>query len=259
VLLAALVLHAGKPVSADTLAEVIWDGTPPSGALVTLRSYVLRLRRVLGPQAGARLVTCYPGYLLQAGEGEVDLLRFRCLCREGGAAARAGAWGQAQALLSEALGLWRGAALADIPSESLRRAEVPDLEALRLQAEEWRNDAALHLGGHAELVPGLQSLAARHPLREGFHIQLMLALYRCGRQAEALAAYQRARDILVAELGIEPGPGLRDLQQQILSADPALAAAGRVGPSRLNLSGARRGNCRRRCRASPAARLNSRR
>ena len=223
VLLAALLLHTGKPVSADALAEAVWDRAAPPGADVTLRSHVLRLRRVLGPRAGARLVTCSPGYLLQAQDDEVDLLRFRRLCRDGGGAARAGAWGRAHVLLGEALDLWRGAPLADIPSESLRQNEIQDLEALRLQAEEWRTDAALHLGGHAELVPGLHSLTAQHPLRERFHGQLMLALYRCGRQAEALAAYQHARNILIEELGTEPGPELQDLHQQILSADPALA------------------------------------
>jgi DNA-binding SARP family transcriptional activator/tetratricopeptide (TPR) repeat protein len=231
VLLAALLMHAGQLVPADVLAEVVWDGSPPSGALVTLRSHVLRLRRVLGPRAGARLVTRHPGYLLQAGEDEVDVLRFRCLCRDGGAALREGTWDRADGLLGEALDLWRGAPLADIPSESLRRDEVQDLEELRLQAEEWRADAALHLGRHAELVPGLQSLAARHPLRERFHGQLMLVLYRCGRQAEALAAYQCARDVLAGELGVEPGPDLRELHQRILSADPALAVTGPARPA----------------------------
>jgi DNA-binding SARP family transcriptional activator len=231
VLLAALLLNARKPVPADVLADVVWDGIPPSGAAVTLRSHVLRLRRVLGPRAGARLVTRHPGYLLQAGDDEVDVLRFRCLCRDGGGALREGEWGRADVLLGEALGLWRSSPLADIPSESLRRDEGQDLEAMRLQAEEWRTDAALCLGRHAELIPGLQFLATHHPLRERFHCQLMMALYRCGRQAEALAAYQHARDILVEELGIEPGPGLQDLHQRMLSADPALAATEAARPT----------------------------
>jgi DNA-binding SARP family transcriptional activator len=230
-LLAALMMQPGNPVSAGALAEVLWDGSPPPGADVTLRSHVLRLRRALGPQAGARLVTRHPGYLLQASEDEVDVLRFRALCRHGHAALREGAWARAEELLDTALGLWRGAPLADIPSEQLIREEVPGLADLRLQAEEWRADAALHLGRHAELVPGLRSLAAQHPLRERFHGQLMLALYRCDRQAEALAAYQHARGILVAELGTEPGPGLQDLHQRILSADSALARPG-PGPGR---------------------------
>ena len=222
-LLTALLLHAGHPVPADALAEVVWDGAPPPSAAITLRSYILRLRRGLGPRAGTRLVTQHPGYLLAATEDEVDVLRFRRLCRDGGTALREGAWERADGLLGEALALWRDAPLTDIPCESLRRDEGQDLEVLRLQAEEWRIGAALHLGRHDELVPGLQSLAARHPLRERFHHQLMLALYRCGRQAEALAAYQRARDVLVEELGTEPGPDLRGLHQRILSADPVLA------------------------------------
>jgi DNA-binding SARP family transcriptional activator len=223
VLLAALLMHAGNPVAADALAEMVWDGSPPSGAAVTLRSHVLRLRRVLGPRVGARLVTRYPGYLLRAEEDEVDVLQFRGLCRDGGAALREGAWARADVLLDKALGLWRGIPLADVPSELLLREEVPGLEEMRLQAEEWRADAALHLGRHDELVAGLQSLTAKHPLRERLHAQLMLALYRCGRQAEALAAYQHARHVLIDEVGTEPGPELRQLHQQVLSANPALA------------------------------------
>jgi tetratricopeptide (TPR) repeat protein/DNA-binding SARP family transcriptional activator len=223
VLLAALLVRAGEVVPADTLAEVVWDGAPPGAAEVTLRSHVSRLRRVLGPTAGARVVTRYPGYLVQAGDDEVDLLRFRCLTREGGAASRAGEWGRAWEVLGEGLGLWRGEPLADVPSEVLRRDEVPGLEQLRLQAVEWQMDAGLRLGRHAELVAELQSLVVQEPLRERFHGQLMLALVRCGRRAEALEAYQRARDVLVGELGTEPGAALRELHQRILTADPALA------------------------------------
>jgi DNA-binding SARP family transcriptional activator len=223
VLLAALLMHAENPVPADALAEMVWDGSPPPGAAVTLRTHVLGLRRALGARAGARLVTRHPGYLFQAADDEVDVLRFRCLCREGRAALREDAWARANGLLGEALALWRGAPLADVPSELLLREEVPGLEELRLQAEEWRADAALHLGRHDEIVAELQSLAVKHPLRERFHAQLMLALYRCGRQADALTAYQRARHILIDQLGTEPGPELQQLHQQLLSADPALA------------------------------------
>jgi DNA-binding SARP family transcriptional activator len=236
VLLAALMLQAGKPVTADALAEVVWDGSPPSGAAITLRSHVLRLRRVLGPRAGARVLTRPAGYLLEAGNDEVDVLRFRCLCRDGSAAAQAGSWERSLELLGEALDLWRGAPLADVPSEQLRREEARGLEALRLQAEEWRLDAALHLGGHADLVPRLQALTAQHPLREHFHSQLMLALYRSGRQAEAMAVYQRARDLLVEELGTEPGPELSEMHQRILSADRALAVTRSEGPAEVESS-----------------------
>lgn len=224
VLLAALLLHAGTPVAADALAEVLWDGAPPAGAAVTLRTHVLRLRRALGPRAGPRLVTRAPGYLLEAGEDEVDLLRFRGLCRDGGTALREGDWDRADGLLGEALSLWRGTPLADVSAEHLLREELPGLEELRLRAEEWRADAALQLGRHDDLVARLRALAGQYPLRERFHAQLMLALYRCGRQAEALAAFQDARKVLIDELGAEPGPELRQLHQQILRADRALAA-----------------------------------
>ena len=224
VLLAALLLRPSAVVPADALADMMWDGVPPAGAETTLRSHVMRLRRALGPGAGARVVTRYPGYLIEASDGEVDLLRFRQLCREGGAAARAGEWAWAWEVLTEALELWRGEPLADVPSDRLRRDEVPGLEELRLQALEWRMDAGLQKGFHAELATELRSLTVRHPLRERFHGQLMLTLVRCGRQAEALEAYQRAREVVVDELGAEPGTGLRDLHQQILTGDPALAA-----------------------------------
>jgi DNA-binding SARP family transcriptional activator/tetratricopeptide (TPR) repeat protein len=223
VLLADLLLHAGRPVPASALAEVVWDGTPPPGGAVTLRSHVLRLRRVLGPRAGDRLVTRHPGYLIRAEEDEVDVLQFRRLCRDGGTALRDDAWAQASRLLSEALSLWRAAPLVDVSSELLLRDEVPGLEALRLQAEEWRIDADLQLGRHDELIPALQVLAAEHPLRERVHAQLMLALYRSSRQAEALAAYQHARHMLIDEVGAEPGRELRELHQRILAADPTLA------------------------------------
>ena len=224
VLLAALLLRTGQAVPADTLAEMVWDGSPPGGAAATLRSHVMRLRRVLGPQAGSRLVTRYPGYLVEADAEEVDLLCFTAKCREGRAAAQNAEWERAAALLAEALELWRGEPLADIPSQTLQREEVPRLEHARLQALEWRADADLHLGRHDEMVPGLRELTAGYPFRERFHAQLMLALYRCGRQHEALAVYQAARRILVGELGSEPGPELRRMHQQILHGDPRLAA-----------------------------------
>jgi DNA-binding SARP family transcriptional activator/tetratricopeptide (TPR) repeat protein len=230
VLLAALLVRAGAVVPADALAEVMWDGTPPGGAGTTLRSHVMRLRRVLGPAVGARVVTRYPGYLIEASDGEVDVLRFRSLTREGGAAARAGQWARAWELLTEGLGLWRGEPLADIPSDLLRREQLPGLEELRLQAAEGRMDAGLRLGRHAELVAELQSLTAVDRLRERFHGQLMLALVRCGRQAEALRAYQSVREVLVEELGTEPGAELQELHQRILAADPALAAPTPAAP-----------------------------
>ncbi len=239
VLLAALLAHAGRPVPADTLAEVVWDGAPPSGALVTLRSHVLRLRRVLGPRAGARLVTRYPGYLLQAAEEEVDLLRFRYLCGEAGAAMRADMWARAEVVLGQALDLWRGTPFADVPSEVLKLDELPGLAELHLQAEEWRIEARLHLGRHVEVLSELRHLTGAYPLRERLHGLLMLALYGDGRQAEALAAYQNARHLLVDELGTEPGTELQSLHQRILAgeaagAEPAATpASGPAAPRQL--------------------------
>jgi DNA-binding SARP family transcriptional activator/tetratricopeptide (TPR) repeat protein len=230
VILAALALRAGQVASYDELAEIVWDGVPPSGARVAIRNYVKRLRQILGPDAGRRIVTRDPGYALEAGPDEVDALRFTALCSQGGEAIRQdaipgsdpGAW----ELLGEAIGLWRGNPLVDVPSNVLITAEVPRLDALRMQAQEWRMDAGLARGLHSELVGELTQLAHDHPWRERFHAQLMLALYRCGRQAEALAAYQRTRRMLVDELGVEPGRELRDLQAGILDADPDLAAPG---------------------------------
>ncbi len=233
VLLAALLVRAGRAVPADELAELVWDGSPPAGAATTLRTHVLRLRQALGPSAGSRVVTRYRGYLAVASDEELDLLHFVRLCRQGGAAVRVGAWADASATLTSALELWRGAPLADIPGRQLCQEEIPRLEQLRLQALEWRADARLRLGCHDELVPELEALTAGNPLRERFHAQLMLALHRSGRRAEALAAYQHARRVLVDELGAEPGAELRELHRGILADDrvlsvrqPADAAAG---------------------------------
>jgi DNA-binding SARP family transcriptional activator/tetratricopeptide (TPR) repeat protein len=236
VLLATMLVRAPQPVPLDELIEMVWDGAPPDGAAATVRAHIMRLRRALGPRAGARLLTRPPGYLINADEGELDLLEFSRRCHLGGAAVRAGSWADAWATLTQALALWRGSPLADIPSQLLRRDELPRLEQLRLQAIEGRADAGLHLGRHAELVPELESLVATHPLRERFHAQLMLALYRCSRQAEALAVYQDARRALVEELGMEPGSELRQLHQLILGDDPDLAVPGQA-PQAVHGSG----------------------
>ena len=221
-LLAALVLRAGRAVPAERLSEELWDGGPPAAAAVTLRTHVMRLRQVLGLKAAARVQTRSGCYQLNVCEAEVDHLLFAALCSRGGAAAEAGRWRQADCALSEALGLWRGAPLADIASECLRSQTAPHLEQLRLQALEWRNDARLSLARHGELLADLQALVAENPLRERFHAQLMLALYRCGRYADALSAFRHARLLMVEELGIEPGPELRELHRRMLTADRSL-------------------------------------
>jgi DNA-binding SARP family transcriptional activator/tetratricopeptide (TPR) repeat protein len=218
VLLAALLLHANLPVPSGELAEMVWDGSPPSGAVATLRSYVRRLRGVIDP-GGSRLAASGHGYVLHVGPAELDVLEFEELCRDTRAAMRAGGWADASATAVRALALWRAAPLQDVPAESLREQFVPRLDRLRLQALEDRFDAGIRLGHHQELIPELLDATARHPLRERFGAQLMLALAGTGQRAEALRAYQQVRTLLVDELGIEPGPELRDVHRRILAAD----------------------------------------
>jgi DNA-binding SARP family transcriptional activator len=224
VVLGALLVRANHVVSYDELAEAVWDCAPPASARVTLRNYVKSLRQSLGP-AASRLVTRDPGYMIRLGSDELDILWFRALCDEGGAAVRQGDWERAAAVLAEALAQWAGDPLEDVPSERLRAAVVPGLERLRWQATEWRIEADLHLGRHADLLLELQSLVADNPLRERFHAQLMLALYRAGRVAEALAAYEQARLTLAEQLGVDPGPELYRLHERMLRGDPELARA----------------------------------
>jgi len=222
VLLAALLLRANQVVSSADLAAAIWEGHPPETARVTLQNYVKRLRQALGPAGYERIVTRPAGYLIEVGPGELDVTEFGELQAAGRAAARAGAWDTASAQFAAALVRWRGQPLADVPSKVLAVAEVPRLTGMRLDALEARIDADLHLGRHREVIAELQVLAGAEPLRERLHELLMLALYRSGQQADALAAYRQARRHLVEEIGIEPGPGLRDLNQKILRSDRAL-------------------------------------
>jgi DNA-binding SARP family transcriptional activator len=222
VLLATLLLNAGRVVGVDTLAELLWDGELPAGARGAMHSAIQRLRSALGPAGAGLIGTRPPGYVLQLGDSGFDVREFEVLAARGRAAAQAGSWSQAAGLLTDALGLWRGEALADVPSQLLRQREAPPLEDLRLQVLGARIDADLALGRHGEVVAELRQLVAAHPLWEHFHAQLMLALYRSGRQGDALAAYQDVRHVLAGELGVDPGPELKLLQQQILAADPAL-------------------------------------
>ena len=223
VLLAALLLQANTPVSAEALADAVWDGAPSPAAARTLRSHVGRLRRVLGPQAG-RLVAREPGYLIRVAPTELDLTEFERLCQMAGTALREESWQSAADAAAGALRLWRGQPLLDVPSEPLRDSVAPRLEWLRVQALEDHAEAGLRLGRHEQLIAGLHEMVAAHPLRERSRGQLMLALYRSGRQSEALAAYQDARRALVGGLGIDPGPELRHLHKRILAGDADLAA-----------------------------------
>ena len=225
ILLGALLERANQPVSAGQLVEVVWDGAPPDGALSTLRTYLARLRRGLGPRAAARILTRDNGYVAEVGEHELDALLFEAQWRRTDAAVRAGDWPRAAETAEHALALWRGTPLVDVPSRSLHETWLPRLEQSRLQALEWQAEAALQLGRSGSLIQPLRELTAAHPLRERFHAQLMLALHRAGRQAEALTAYQDARRVLVEALGIEPGAELRSLHARILSGEVDPAAA----------------------------------
>ena len=230
ILLAALLLHANVPVSADELAEAVWDGSPPPGSVSTLRSYVRRLRRVLGDDA-PRIATHGSAYVINIDPSELDVLEFEALCRDTRAALAACKWSDAAATATRALRLWRAAPLLDAPSEALRSEFVPRLERLRLQLIEDRFEAGLRLGQHQELISQLVNMTSRYPLQERFHAQLMLALAGTGQRAEALRAYRDAREVLVAELGIEPGPELRDIHRQILAGDAVQMTKRADGPA----------------------------
>jgi DNA-binding SARP family transcriptional activator/tetratricopeptide (TPR) repeat protein len=222
IIMAALLLSANTTVSSDKLTQILWEVSPPPSAATAVRNYVMRLRRLVGP-AGARIVGRQGGYAVEVrGPAELDLAEVDLLRRDAQAAAAAGRWSDASCLCSAALSLWRGEPLADVPSPVLAQRELTRLAELRLQLTEARIDADLRLARHSELIAELRQLAAEHPLREHMRVQLMLACYRCGRQAEALATYQETRALLIDELGVEPGPELQGIQRRILAADPGL-------------------------------------
>jgi DNA-binding SARP family transcriptional activator len=222
-LLSLLVLRAGQVVGTERLLDELWAGNPPKGAPVTLRSHLSRLRRSLEQAAGRPVIlTRARGYLLDAGTEEIDAERFEQILGHGRAALAEGRPDRASELLSLALGLWRGPVLEGAPELDVVRAERARLEALRFVALEARIEADLALGRHAALIGELDALLAEHPLRESLHGQRMLALYRSGRQAEALAAFRDARELLAEELGIEPSNTLRQLHEAILRQLPEL-------------------------------------
>jgi DNA-binding SARP family transcriptional activator/DNA-binding beta-propeller fold protein YncE len=225
-LLAILVLHANEVVPTDRLIDELWpDGTPAS-ALATLQGYVSRLRKALDPDRGnggaATIAFRPPGYVLTAFGDQIDAYRFEQLVAEAEARASSGAAAEAAALLRDALALWRGAALSDFAYEQFAQAEIARLDELRLKANEDRIDAELACGRHAALVAELEALVAQHPLRERLRRQLMLALYRSGRQSEALDVYRDARKALHDELGLEPTRALSELERSILQQDRSL-------------------------------------
>jgi len=225
-LLAALLLNGNRLVTLDELAETLWGSKPPPSARVTLQNYVKRLRQTLADEDRVRISTQPGGYLMRVHASELDVTEFGALLDAARELAAAGFWDQAAARLRTALALWRGEPLADVPSEVLEQREAPRLREMRLQALEARIDADLHLGRHAQVIAELRQLTWVHPLREGLYGLRMLALYRDGRQGEALATYRQARRLLIDEIGAEPGAQLQELHQRVLNADPALAAPG---------------------------------
>ena len=232
-LLAALLLNAGRVVSVDEIAEALWGPAAPPSAVATIRNYVKRLRRVLGDTGQSRIVTQAPGYLIRIDPAELDVARFEALLDDARDAARIHSWQAAAQRAGAALALWRGEPLADVVPEGLALREVPRLAELRLQAAELRVDAELQLGRHAPVIAELERLAAAHPLREHLHALLMRALHSVGRQAEALAAYQHARQVLARELGTEPGAELRGLHQRMLTGRPTDHRPALVVPRQL--------------------------
>lgn len=235
-LLAILLLHANEVVSTDRLIDELWADRPPATAPNTVQVYVSQLRKALEDRDA--IETRPPGYVLRVRPAELDLRRFEELAERGRRALAGGRADEAAAALRAALEVWRGPALADLGFEGFTGAAVLRLEELRVAALEERIDAELALGRHAELVPELEQMIGERPLRERPRGQLMLALYRAGRQAEALETYQVTRRTLVDELGIEPSPALQRLERAILTQDASLdvptrlaGTPARAGPS----------------------------
>jgi DNA-binding SARP family transcriptional activator/streptogramin lyase len=222
-LLAVLLLNSDEVVSTDRLIDALWEDNPPASALNSVHVYVSQLRKALG---NGRLETRGHGYRLALEPERIDLGRFERLLAEGRELLAAGEAARAAEVLRAALALWRGPPLSDFASEPFSQGEIARLEELRLAALEERIEADLVLGRHAELVSELEALARRHPLRERLRAQLMLALYRSGRQAEALAAYEQARRMLAEELGLDPGRTLQELERAILRQDAELDQTG---------------------------------
>jgi DNA-binding SARP family transcriptional activator len=226
-LLAVLALHVNEVVSSDRLIEALWGERPPETAAKALQIHVSALRKLLEPARGhgepnRLLVTRPPGYVLELSLERLDLTRFERLRASARDALAAGDPADARTKLQEGLSLWRGPPLADLAYEPFAQAEVARLRELGPAALEERIDADLALGRHADVVGEIEALVAEHPLRERLRYQLMIALYRSGRQAEALEAYRATRRVLVEELGIEPGRELQELERAILVQDPSL-------------------------------------
>jgi len=221
-ILAVLLLHRNEPVSPDQLIDAVWDDRAASIGRNALAMQLSRLRKVLHGNGDRVLLTHPNGYLLRVEPGALDLDHFERLLELGRRALAEGSAEAAAATLRRALALWRGSPFEDIAYESFAQIEIERLGEQRLAALEERVEADLALGRHEQLIPELEALVRQQPLRERLRGQLMLALYRSGRQADALAAYRNTRLMLVEELGLEPGPKLRQLEGAILRHDSAL-------------------------------------
>ena len=226
-LLATLLLHRGQVVATDALVDALWGGRPPNTAPTALHGLVSSLRKLLGPEL---IVTQPPGYLVRLGSHRLDLDRFEVLAQAGLRALERGDASKAGSTLGAALELWRGPPLGDVRDIPLVQPEIRRLEELRSAVLEGRIEADLALGRAAELVGELESLVAGEPFRERLRGQLMVALYRSGRQAEALEVYREGRATLVGEIGIEPSAGLQELHRAMLRQDPSLTGGWRNSP-----------------------------
>jgi DNA-binding SARP family transcriptional activator len=236
--LAILLLNANRVVSVDRLADDLYAGAAPVTALKQVQRQISELRKALGSMSV--IETRSPGYVIRLSPEQLDLRVFERLASDASEALSAGDPRHASHVLRQALDLWRGAPLADLTYESFARAPIERLEEIRLAALGQRIDADLALGRHSELAAELEQLVAEHPVRERFRAQLMLALYRSGRQAEAHMAYRQAREALMDGFGIEPGLELRRLQRQILAQDPSLELGPETEPQPANSGGAAR-------------------
>jgi len=223
-LLATLLVRTGQVVPTDQLIVEIWGQEPPARVISSIHVYISRLRKLLRAAGaeGSPIVTRPSGYLLRIGEEEFDAHSFQNLAQAGRTHVKEGRFEEAAKSLDAALALWRGPVLGDVHGGSIIRGFVTWFTELRAECVELLINAQLHLGMHRELVGWLYSLTSEHPLREEFHRQLMVALYRCGRQADALKAYQAVRSTLRDELGLEPCRELQKIQHAILTADARL-------------------------------------